>query len=297
MQHTYVHTDLALECRADGDAAALSGVFFDEKSHGALRVTTVEVQNEEGSRRIGKPVGRYITLAFPDPCYMENGLWEELVLLLAQKISFLMRSLCGRAETILVVGLGNRRITADAVGPQTVQRITVTYHLKTLEPRLFAGLGQRSVAAIAPGVLADTGVEAAELVKKTVETVKPDLVIAIDALAARHSDRLGRTVQLSDNGIAPGSGVGNRRMALCKETLGVPVLALGVPTVVNSATLVYDALEKSGISAENDALKAVLENQIHFFVTPKESDAMVDTVCELLCRALDLALAREEVTA
>ena len=195
------------------------------------------------------------------------------------------------AKTVLVAGLGNRRITADAVGPETVDRITVTKHLQTLDPSLFRQVGQLAVAALAPGVLGDTGVEAAELVAQAAQAVKPDAVIAVDALAARNVDRLGRTVQLSDCGISPGSGVGNRRMALTKSTLGVPVIALGVPMVVNSSTLVRDALSEAGLEDISPALRAVLENGKSFFVTPKESDAAVEAFSEIMAMALDMALA------
>ena len=236
MKLSYVCTDLAAECRDDAGAGVLSGVRYSEKVHGALTISRIEILDEEGERALGKPGGTYVTLTFPDLRYSENP--STLSELLAEQIKDLMDTLAPGAQTVLVVGLGNRRMVADAVGPQTAGRILVTRHLRTLEPRLFAELGQRAVAAIVPGVLADTGVEAAQLVKKTVEAVCPDLVIAVDALAARHCDRLGCTVQLSGAGIAPGSGVGNARMALSRDTLGVPVLALGVPTVVNSATRV-----------------------------------------------------------
>lgn len=292
MHTTYICTDLASECRDDRGVGDVAGVRCRRSAHGALEVLHIEIENEEGAAALGKPVGRYVTITFPDLRYLETTEMDSLHGMLWREIEALMRALAPRAKTVLVVGLGNRRITSDAVGPLTVEKILVTRHLTTLDPRLFDTLGQRSVAALAPGVLADTGVEAAELVQKTVETVKPDLVIAVDALAARHSERLGRTVQLSDTGIAPGSGVGNRRMALSRDTLGVPVLALGVPTVVNLATIVYDALDKAGMAPPNEDLQRVLEQQRRFFVTPKESDEMVKTLCELLCHALDAALAQ-----
>ncbi len=290
MNLSYIHTDLAAECRDDAEAGGLSGVRYSENEHGSLSISRIEILDEGGERALGKPKGVYVTLTFPDLRYSED--LPSIRSALAEQIRFLMDVLAPGAQTVLVVGLGNRRMIADAVGPQTTERILVTRHLRTLEPGLFADLGQRAVAAIAPGVLADTGVEAAHLVKKTVEAVCPDLVIAVDALAARHSDRLGCTVQLSGAGIAPGSGVGNARMALSRDTLGVPVLALGVPTVVNSATLVYDALEKAGVKELPEALAEVLENQRRFFVTPKDCDEVVDGLCDLLAAALDAALAR-----
>ncbi len=291
MNATYICTDLASECRDDWGVGAISGVNYLGKQKGKVHLARIEVENAEGEKTLGKPVGTYLTLTFPDLRYLDNDSLDTLHQMLCDELISMMQTLAPEAKTVLVVGLGNRRITSDAVGPQTAEKILVTRHLSALEPALFKALGRRSVAVLCPGVLADTGVEAAELVKKAVETVCPDLVIAVDALAARRVDRLGCTVQLSDSGIAPGSGVGNCRMALSKETLGVPVLALGVPTVVGSATIVYDALEKANMAEPNEQLRRVLEDQRRFFVTPKESDEMVKAFGDLLSHALDAALA------
>lgn len=291
MDATYIATDLASECRDDWETGEISGVRYRAEQRGKLHLACIEIENEEGARALGKPMGRYMTLTFPDLPSMDADTLNDLNQMLCDELVSMMQTLAPNAKTVLVVGLGNRRITSDAVGPQTVEKILVTRHLSMLEPKLFAALGQRAVAALCPGVLADTGVEAAELIKKAVEAICPDLVIAVDALAARRVDRLGCTVQLSDCGIAPGSGVGNCRMALSRETLGVPVLALGVPTVVGSATIVYDALEKAGMKEPDAPLRQVLENQRRFFVTPKESDEIVRAFGDLLSNALDAALA------
>jgi spore protease len=191
--------------------------------------------------------------------------------------------------SVLVVGLGNARMTADALGPKTASALNVTRHLSTLEPSLYRALSCASMAAISPGVLGQTGIETLEILRGAVRTVKPDLLIAVDALAAGEVGRLGATVQISDTGIVPGSGVGNHRNALTKDTLGVPVIAIGVPTVVNSSTLVRDALEQAGIHTLCDPLQRVLENGRGFFVSSKDGDTVIETFSAILSRAIELA--------
>lgn len=286
----YICTDLASECREHLGEQLPQGVQVTRSCHGCVTVCRMEISGEDAARALGKPMGCYTTVSFDDPRFLEQGQYNTLCLMLADEIRWLMRRLCPGAQSVLVAGLGNRRITADALGPQTVDRITVTRHLQTLDPTLFEKVGQLCVAALTPGVLGDTGVEAAEMVKKSAETVKPDLILAVDALAARSVERLGCTVQLADSGIAPGSGVGNRRMALSQQTVGVPVIAIGVPTVVNSATLVRDALTAAGYGEPTPELREVLESGRSFFVTPKDSDASILALSELLSAALDMAL-------
>ena len=190
---------------------------------------------------------------------------------------------------MFVGGLGNEELTVDAIGPKTVSRLTATRHLRDCDGELYRSLGCSSLSALSPGVLGKTGIETLEILRGAVETTKPDLAVIIDALAARSCDRLAATVQLSDTGIVPGSGVGNHRNAITKETLGVPVLAIGVPTVVDSATLVCDALEMAKIDHFDNSLRKVLENGRSFFVSPKEIDLFVEEICELLSRSLELA--------
>ena len=197
--------------------------------------------------------------------------------------------MCGEIpERILIAGLGNRHITADALGDEVVGMITVTRHVKA-NRELFGLLGGREISAIAPGVLGETGIETAKLVAGAVRAAKPQIVVAVDALAARSTDRLATTVQLGSSGISPGSGIGGRRLAINEETLGVPVIALGVPTVVDSSTLVTDALEKAGMTGITEELRHVLESGRSFFVTPKETDTIIKELAELSARAITLA--------
>jgi spore protease len=181
-------------------------------------------------------------------------------------------------------------MTADAIGPMVVDRITVTRHVKRLDPALFHRLAHRSVAAFCPGVLGQTGMESADGVKAVAGTLRPRLLLVIDALAARSPDRLAATVQLSTGGIAPGSGVGNNRPAFTRDSMGLPVIAIGVPMVVDSSTLVSDALEKAGIFDLPPALLPVLENGRSFFVSLKEADAANEAMADLLSRAIDRAM-------
>ncbi len=239
--------------------------------------------------------GRYVTVA----CGRIGERGEEdlpaLTELLAEELVAMATVMLGRGprsdDRVLVVGLGNADMTPDAVGPGTVRRMTVTRHLRGYDEALFASLGCCELSALSPGVMGQTGMESAELVRGAAELVRPDLVIAVDALAARSCERLAATVQLSDGGIGPGAGIGNHRMAIDRESVGCPVMALGVPTVVDSSTVVWDALAEAGVDTEalSDRLHEVLEQGRSFIVAPRDADRMVEMVCMWLARALDRA--------
>lgn len=243
--------------------------------------------------------GRYVTLFCGRIPSAGEAELDELADVLSDELLRMTAEMVGRVPDaslrVLVVGLGNADITPDAIGPGTVRRMTVTRHLKAYDGEMYAALGCCELAAVSPGVLGQTGMESVELVKGAVAHVKPHLVVAVDALAARSCDRLAATIQLSDGGIGPGAGVGNHRAALDKKTLGCPVLALGVPTVVDSTTLVYDALAQAGMT-EGDftpALREVLANGRSFVVSPRDSDRITELTCVLLARALDRAFGIE----
>ena len=188
-----------------------------------------------------------------------------------------------RPRSVLVVGLGNRQITSDALGPETVRHLSVTGHLPQ------ALIGTSRVSAIAPGVLGETGMEALDVIKGIVTQSCPNVIIAVDALCASSSERLAATVQLSDGGIAPGSGIGNRRRAFNRESLGIPVISLGVPTVIHSDTLIVSTLRECGIQRLSEAAKRKLEGQNGYFVSPKESDLLLKSAALLLATAIDRA--------
>ena len=282
--NTFIRTDLASESR-EAAGEEISGVDFRRERKKGFDFQYMEIKNEEASKVIGKDKGRYITAEIGRVWLMEDEEKENAARVLGEDILSFMPD----AESILTVGLGNRDITADALGPKTVDGLLVTRHIKEFSPDLFEKIGQREIAALCPGVVGQTGIETFELIEGAVERIRPSLVIVIDALAARSVDRLATTVQLSNTGISPGSGIGNKRRKIDSESLGVPVIAIGVPTVVDSSTLVYDALDRAGIGETSKELREVLENSRSFFVSLKESDVAVNESAKLLANAINFA--------
>lgn len=263
---------------------------FSEESISGCTVTRLKVGSRHSEELYGRPRGRYVTISCGRIWEMDDERIDEVAGVLSDELVRLCTAMCGREPDpelgVLIVGLGNDEITSDAIGPQTVRRIEVTRHLRTYVPDIYKKMEVCAVSAFSPGVLGQTGIETVELVRGAAENAKPDIIVAIDALAARSVTRLASTIQLSDNGINPGSGIGNQRRAISCETVGVPVLALGVPTVVSSSTLVYDALTRAGTGQISRELRDVLEEGRDFFVSPKESDVIVKKVSSLLARAI-----------
>lgn len=284
----YIRTDLA--CESPVPAASAE----EETVSTATRPVTL-------TRRAEADGGFSVTLSLGRITERGESELPDLSRLLARELWDMATRMMGREPDgdtrILVAGLGNAAMTPDAIGPETLRRLTVTRHLRGYDESLFAALGCCELAAISPGVLGQTGMESGELVRCAAGLVKPHLVVAVDALAARSVDRLSSTVQITDRGISPGSGIGNRRRALDKAALGCPVMGVGVPTVVDSSTLVLDALEKAGISFEtfSPALTEVLEGGRSFFVSPKDCDEVVTLTSRLLARALDEAFGAGEL--
>lgn len=281
---SYICTDLAIERRP----AAGKGIEFSREEKRGIPVTRIKVTDTEGERAIGRPRGNYVTLEITSPWLMGSQERENAASLLESEFMEMASALCDM-KSVLICGLGNRSITADALGPAVADELVITRHVRLREKKLFDSLFSMEVASFAPGVLAQTGIETEELVRGAVERSEPDLVVAIDALAARSAERLMTTIQLCDTGIAPGSGMGNRNRALDRRTLGVPVIAIGVPTVVNSSTLIRDALEMGGIDDISDELERILENGRSFFVSPKESDLAVRELAGIIAGALNSA--------
>ena len=238
---------------------------------------------------------RYVTITTPKLTHLGEHSKTDLAHILADCLKAMAERMLGQAVTretrVLVAGFGNPDMTPDAIGPYTVRGLTATRHLRTHDEELYGALGCCELSAVSPLVLGQTGVESGEVVKGVVAHVQPHLIVAIDALAARSCNRLACTIQLSDGGIGPGAGVGNHRMSIDEESMGCPVLALGVPTVVDSATLVYDALSQAHISDEDisPALKEVLETGRSFVVSPKDSDVITQVTTEVLSTAIDMA--------
>lgn len=278
----YIRTDLACESLSP----ALSS---EEETYpvGGSPVTVIRRREAQGDRTVTLSLGRITERGQSD--------LPALAALLAGELRRMAADLLGRepdpSSRILVVGLGNCAMTPDAVGPGTVRRMTVTRHLKGYDEGLFAALGCCELSALSPGVLGQTGMESGELVKCAADLARAHLIVAVDALAARSCERLTSSIQLSDGGLSPGAGIGNHRMAVTKETMGCPVLAVGVPTVVDSSTLVWDALEQAGMTESQlpATLTDVLERGRSFIVAPKDCDEVVELTCMLLARALDEA--------
>ena len=281
-----IRTDLALEApEINAQAGREDGIRTEEETIDGFLVTTVHVSAGEGERLAKKKAGTYINVDVGKSWLLASEGFAALVALLAGQLRRLFPS--GFSGSALVVGLGNYDITADSIGPKAVEKVVVTRHLRTLNPQLYKSAGFGDLCAFAPGVLGQTGMESAEIVHSIVEAVRPALIVAIDALASRRLARLATTVQLCDTGIYPGAGVSNRRSELSKETLGVPVISIGVPTVVDAATLAYDLLGKD---ADEQAAAALLAGDgKDMFVTLKESDVITKQTARLLGFAINRA--------
>lgn len=279
-----LRTDLALEAtelwrEQAGDPGDAPGVVTREYQRERYPVTAVEVTSPEGEQAVNKPMGTYLTLELDGLLERQPDAFPRAVRALAEELGPLLH--LKEQAPVLVVGLGNRAITPDAVGPKAADYTMVTRHLVEREPAHFGMF--RPVAALAAGVLGTTGVESGELVRAVVDRIRPACVIAVDALAARSVRRLCRTIQIASSGITPGSGVGNARKALNQETLGVPVVAVGVPTVVDASTLAAD-LAGEGLA------EGALDGAPSLIVTPKDIDAHVSDVSKVIGYGLNLAL-------
>ena len=309
MGYFQARTDLALEAReyVEGANGDLRGIIVDEydKKEADIHVTKVQITTQNGSKLLGKPKGTYITLEVPGLCESgENSDVGEGHEKIAGEISVHLKQLLPKKEVpvrVLVVGLGNKDVTADALGPAVADHLYVSRHM--LQEFGTLGLHKKPAvisSCIVPGVMAKTGMETAEIVKGVVRETHPDAVVVIDALAARSTRRLNRTIQISNTGIHPGSGVGNHRNAIDEETLGIPVIAMGVPTVVDASTIVADALEKLHKELKEtiflQARDSMALHQLHnMYVTAKDIDATIKRVSFTLAEALNMTFEEEAV--
>ena len=263
---------------------------------GGIERTTVTIRDAQTAKALGRPMGVYVTLSCPQRMSIELGTRSALSEALGRAIAGMLPEAC---RTVLVAGLGNRTVTPDALGPRTVERVLVTRHMDGCLPQDVSER-LRSVCAAAPGVLGVTGIETAEVLRGMVEHVRPDAMIAVDALAARSSQRICSTIQIADTGITPGSGVGNHRKALTAQTLGIPVIAVGVPMVVYASTIARDAMGylsaiDGASEADEERLAACVERVVtqrlgDLIVTPREVDALVDRMAGIVAEGINLAL-------
>lgn len=297
-----IRTDLALETReiykkAQNLEDEIPGVEtkIDDSDKDFL-FTHVKILSEEGASALGKPIGDYITI---ESKYMNDEV-ENIDNKIIDKMAYVIKDISHmvKKDTVLVVGLGNSDVTPDALGPKVVDNLNITRHLIEYAPEL-VNENTRAVSAIVPGVLGTTGIETGEIVKGIVEKIQPNLVVVVDALAAKDMNRISRTIQISNTGITPGSGVKNNRFSITSESLGVPVIAIGVPTVVGVPTIVNEAIEyvadkfedvKSPLENKN-YMQDILENKdFDFMVTPNDIDDIISNLSRLVADGINTAL-------
>lgn len=306
---SFPYTDLALEAQAalrGQTGREIPGVAMQEERQGDITITRVRVLDQRGAQAIGKLPGNYITLEAPGLRERNRDLQEKVGAALVGEIKRMLPA--GTEDPVLIVGVGNWNATPDALGPRVVNQVMVTRHLKDFVPVELHG-GLRPVSAVSPGVLGLTGIETSEIIRGIVDRTRPAMVIAIDALAARSIERIGTTIQLADTGINPGSGIGNRRAGINRESLGVPVLAIGVPTVVHAATIANDTIDalanavmgrspmffevmrQFGHEDRGALIREVLSPRVgNLVVTPKEVDELISDLAKVIAGTLNDAL-------
>lgn len=293
-----IRTDLALEAteRFKKDQVEIRGVEISESYNKEtdIRTTLVRISSENGAKAMGRPQGNYITIEADNLGIPDEGFHEEVSQEIARQLKKLMD--LEKLESVLVVGLGNAGITSDSLGPHVVEHLHVNRHIiREYGIKNTAGKRLCQISAVAPGVMAQTGMETSEIILGITEITKPDLIIAIDALAARSIKRLNRTIQIADTGIHPGSGVGNHRSGITGETMGVKVIGIGVPTVVDAATIVYDSaahlLEVLEEREQQEFLEEMVSPGLYgMFVTPKDVDETIRYLSYTISEGLHMAL-------
>lgn len=299
MKHSpYIRTDLAMESGAPEhlscDAERRGYRFSSRALDDVTELSVLDITSKAGQTLFGREKGRYVTLSFPQIWLLSEQQTDTLTDHVADALYETVVQAVPDVAKILVVGLGNRELTPDAVGPLAVRHLQVTRHLMQFDQLTATSLSDYEISAFCPGVMGQTGIETLEIVRGVQRHVCAQAVIVIDALAARDTSRLARTVQISDTGLMPGSGVGNARKGLNRKTLGVPVIAIGVPTVVNSATLVCDALQEAGMEEFPPRLEEILRTGADFFVTPKEADAATHCLSQIIGDAMNRAFCRTQ---
>lgn len=305
-------TDLAVEAKdmyIKESKRDVEGIRVFEAKNGQINITTVKVESEEAANQLGKPQGNYITIDFPAFTSYDGELMDDLSKVVAKSLQEILN--IDEEKTVLVVGLGNWNVTADSLGPKVSEKIMVTRHLKEVMPDVIDD-SIINVSSISPGVLGITGIETGEMVKSIVDKIKPNLVICIDALGSRKLERVNRTIQICDTGISPGAGVGNHRMKINRENLGVEVIAIGVPTVVDAATIANDAIDlviddlisqaDTGkgfyemLKSISKSEKAMLIREVlnpyvgDLIVTPKDVDDTIENLAKIIANGINIAI-------
>lgn len=296
-------TDMADE-RVDiykkvNNLSEVDGIKIETNEKNGFNTTCVEVLNENGSKAISKEIGKYITMQIESINYMEDEEKENVV----KELSRVIIELIGNdtKKSVMVLGLGNINVTPDALGPKVINDIDITRHLISFAKDLVEA-DTRSVCAIAPGVLGTTGIETSEIVYSIVKKINVDIIIAIDSLASQSIKRLGNTIQISNTGITPGSGINNKREGINEKTLGIPVIAIGIPTVVDMATITNETIDKmignvnvsgnfsDASKEERYSMIANMLNTENYMVTPKDIDNVIDIISNIIAKGINMSL-------
>lgn len=305
-------TDMAVERRdlykrANNIENEIDGVECNEEQIDDIKITRVSVTNEQGEQALQKPIGNYITIDVKKINNIETEKEDKIVEVLSKELVNIVDKHIGKSDEIMIVGLGNLYSTPDSLGSRVVNDVEITRHIKIYLPQ-YIDENTRNISAISPGVLGTTGIESAEIIRGITEKVKPKMIIAIDSLCSKNVSRINKSIQISDTGIVPGGGVGNTREELSEKSLGIPVIAIGVPTVVEMASITNDCLdlfiEDLQKKAESNEVlnklkdednyekikQALIPNDYNFIVTPKEIDDLIESMKDIISRGINQAL-------
>ena len=305
-------TDMAVERRdlyrkANHIENEIDGVECEEEKIEDIAITRVKISNRQGEEALKKPVGNYITIDVKKINNIETEKEDKIIEVIAKELASIVEKHIGKQEEIMIVGLGNLYSTPDSLGSRVVNEVEITRHIKLYLPQ-YIDENTRSISAISPGVLGTTGIESAEIIRGIVDKIKPKMILAIDSLCSKNVSRINKSIQISDTGIVPGGGVGNARDELSEKSLGIPVIAIGVPTVVEMASITNDCLDlfiedlqkKAESNEVLNKLKdednyqkikdALIPNDYNFIVTPKEIDELIDAMKDIIARGINEAL-------
>lgn len=291
----FFRTDMAVERRdiyktANKIEDEINGIECEEIKKGDFTITRVKILNKDGEKALQRKIGNYITIDIRKVSNITIEKEEKIIKTFSEELAKIINNHIKKEDEILIVGLGNMNATPDSLGAKVVQNIEITRHIKIYLPNAI-DKNTRSVSAITPGVLGTTGIETVEIVKGIVDNVKPKLVIAVDSLCSKNIERINKSIQISDTGIIPGGGVGNKQEELSTETLGIPVIGVGIPTVLDAATIVLEALDVCEVKYnEDDVITKMRLNNFNFIVTPKEIDERIENMSMIISEGINLAL-------
>ena len=291
----FFRTDMAVERRdlyknANKIEDEISGIECDEEVFDDIKITRVKITNEEGEKALQRKMGNYITIDIKKINNITENKESEIIGIFSKELKKIIDMHINKTDEILIVGLGNLYSTPDSLGAKVVENTEITRHIKIYLPNAIDA-NTRSISAITPGVLGTTGIETVEIVKGIVGNVKPKLVIAIDSLCSKNLERINKSIQISDTGIVPGGGVGNKQEELSEETLGIPVVAIGIPTVLDAATIVIDTLNACNIKVnENEIVEKMKLNNFNFIVTPKEIDSLIENMSNIVSEGINISI-------